>query len=142
MVTVWKLTRKFSEINPDMKKLRKARSGRERARVGRLGPCSAAATAAAASCLRRVVTITAVAQLFVLGCTWGFGLFLFSPESWHNTVLAYVFTVLNCLQGTFLYVLHCLLNKKVWQAGKGGWGDSGLGGSRAPSHPDRPAPGA
>nr|XP_013012353.1 CD97 antigen isoform X2 [Cavia porcellus] len=85
VVTVWKLTRKFSEINPDMKKLRKA----------------------------RVVTITAVAQLFVLGCTWGFGLFLFSPESWHNTVLAYVFTVLNCLQGTFLYVLHCLLNKKV-----------------------------
>ncbi|XP_005381148.1 PREDICTED: CD97 antigen isoform X1 [Chinchilla lanigera] len=85
VVTVWKLTQKFSEINPDMKKLRKA----------------------------RVVTVTAVAQLFVLGCTWGFGLFLFSPESWHSTVLAYVFTVLNCLQGTFLFVLHCLLNKKV-----------------------------
>ncbi|KAM6148692.1 adhesion G protein-coupled receptor E5 isoform 2-T2 [Erethizon dorsatum] len=85
VVTVWKLTQKFSEINPDMKKLRKA----------------------------RVVTITAMAQLFVLGCTWGFGLFLFSPESWHSTVLAYVFTVLNCLQGTFLYLLHCLLNKKV-----------------------------
>ncbi|XP_021106064.1 CD97 antigen isoform X2 [Heterocephalus glaber] len=85
VVTVWKLTQKFSEINPDMKKLRKA----------------------------RMVTITAVAQLFVLGCTWGFGLFLFSPESWHSTVLAYVFTVLNCLQGAFLYLLHCLLNKKV-----------------------------
>ncbi|XP_023575871.1 CD97 antigen isoform X2 [Octodon degus] len=85
VVTVWKLTEKFSEINPDMKKLRKA----------------------------RVVTITAVAQLFVLGCTWGFGLFLFSPESWHDTVLTYVFTVLNCLQGTFLFLLHCLLNKKV-----------------------------
>lgn len=58
----------------------------------------------------RVLTITAVAQLFVLGCTWVFGLFLFEPRSW---VLSYIFTILNCLQGLFLYVLHCLLNKKV-----------------------------
>ncbi|XP_019061478.1 CD97 antigen isoform X6 [Fukomys damarensis] len=85
VVTVWTLMQKFSEIHPNMKKLRRART----------------------------VTVTAVAQLFVLGCTWGFGLFLFSPETWHSTVLAYVFTVLNCLQGAFLYVLHCLLNKKV-----------------------------
>ncbi|XP_047387114.1 adhesion G protein-coupled receptor E5 isoform X6 [Sciurus carolinensis] len=82
VITVWKLTQKFSEINPDMKKLRKA----------------------------RVLTITAMAQLFVLGCTWVFGLFLFDPRSW---VLSYIFTILNCLQGLFLYVLLCLLNKKV-----------------------------
>ncbi|XP_042638691.1 adhesion G protein-coupled receptor E5 [Orycteropus afer afer] len=82
VITVWKLTQKFSEINPDMKKLKKA----------------------------RVLTITAVAQLFVLGCTWVFGLFLFDPHSW---VLSYIFTILNCLQGLFLFLLHCLLNKKV-----------------------------
>ncbi|XP_023619731.1 CD97 antigen isoform X2 [Myotis lucifugus] len=82
VITVWKLTKKFSEINPDMKKLKKA----------------------------RVLTITAIAQLLVLGCTWVFGLFLFDPRS---QVLAYAFTILNCLQGFFLFLLHCLLNKKV-----------------------------
>uniref|UniRef100_Q9Z0M6-3 Isoform 3 of Adhesion G protein-coupled receptor E5 n=1 Tax=Mus musculus TaxID=10090 RepID=Q9Z0M6-3 len=82
VITVWKLTKKFSEINPNMKKLRKA----------------------------RVLTITAIAQLLVLGCTWGFGLFLFNP---HSTWLSYIFTLLNCLQGLFLYVMLCLLNKKV-----------------------------
>ncbi|XP_040846670.1 adhesion G protein-coupled receptor E5 isoform X2 [Ochotona curzoniae] len=85
VITVWRLTQKFSEINPDMKKLKKA----------------------------RVLTVTAIAQLVVLGCTWVFGLFLFQPQSWHNQVLAYIFTALNCLQGLFLFVLHCLLNKKV-----------------------------
>lgn len=58
----------------------------------------------------RVLTITAIAQLLVLGCTWGFGLFLFNP---HSTWLSYIFTLLNCLQGLFLYVMLCLLNKKV-----------------------------
>ncbi|XP_066203014.1 adhesion G protein-coupled receptor E5 isoform X4 [Saccopteryx leptura] len=82
VTTVWKLTQKFSEINPDMKKLKKA----------------------------KVLTITAIAQLFVLGGTWVFGLFLFDPRS---QVLAYVFSILNCLQGFFLFLLHCLLNKKV-----------------------------
>nr|XP_015106707.1 CD97 antigen isoform X2 [Vicugna pacos] len=82
VITVWKLTQKFSEINPDIKKLKKA----------------------------RVLTITAIAQLVVLGCTWVFGLFLFDPQSW---VLSYTFTILNCLQGLFLFVLYCLLNKKV-----------------------------
>lgn len=58
----------------------------------------------------RVLTITAIAQLVVLGCTWVFGLFIFNPRS---LVLMYAFTILNCLQGFFLFLLHCLLNKKV-----------------------------
>ncbi|XP_038628597.1 adhesion G protein-coupled receptor E5 isoform X2 [Tachyglossus aculeatus] len=82
VITVWKLTQKFSDINPDMKKLKKARA----------------------------LTITAIAQLCVLGCTWVFGLFLFGPET---QVLNYIFTILNCFQGFFLFLLHCLLNKKV-----------------------------
>ncbi|XP_026940787.1 adhesion G protein-coupled receptor E5 isoform X4 [Sagmatias obliquidens] len=103
VITVWKLTQKFSEINPDIKKLKKA----------------------------RVLTITAIAQLFVLGCTWVFGLFLFDQRSW---VLCYTFSILNSLQGLFLFVLYCLLNKKVGcRAGCGrGWDPS----PGAPSSPD------
>lgn len=58
----------------------------------------------------RVLTITAIAQLIVLGSTWVFGLFLFDP---HSRWLSYIFTLLNCLQGLFLYLMLCLLNKKV-----------------------------
>ncbi|KAB0406046.1 hypothetical protein E2I00_012157 [Balaenoptera physalus] len=103
VITVWKLTQKFSEINPDIKKLKKA----------------------------RVLTVTAIAQLFVLGCTWVFGLFLFDHSSW---VLCYTFSILNCLQGLFLFVLYCLLNKKVGcRQGCGrGWDPS----PGAPSSPD------
>lgn len=68
-----------------------------------------------------MLTITAVAQLFVLGSTWVFGLFLFNPQSW---LLSYTFTILNCLQGLFLFVLHCLLNKKV-SCSRYGWGARG-----------------
>lgn len=72
-----------------------------------------------------MLTITAIAQLFVLGCTWVFGLLLFDPESW---VLSYIFSILNCLQGFFLFVLYCLLNKKVGRRpGCGGWGGGGAG---------------
>lgn len=78
---------------------------------------------AAAAVLRRVLTITAIAQLFVLGSTWVFGLFLFDP---HSQVLSYTFTILNCLQGLFLFVLLCLLNKKVG----GAPGPRGGGGGR------------
>ncbi|XP_058915735.1 adhesion G protein-coupled receptor E5 isoform X1 [Kogia breviceps] len=103
VITVWKLAQKFSEINPDIKKLKKA----------------------------RVLTITAIAQLFVLGCTWVFGLFLFDQRSW---VLCYTFSILNCLQGLFLFVLYCLLNKKVGcRPGCGrGWDPS----PGVPSSPD------
>lgn len=69
----------------------------------------------------RVLTITAIAQLFVLGCTWASGLFLFHQRSYSH-VLAYVFTILNCFQGLFLFLLHCLLNKKV------GFGSTHVGG--------------
>lgn len=71
----------------------------------------------------RVLTITAIAQLLVLGCTWVFGLFLFNPRS---QVVNYAFTILNCLQGFFLFLLHCLLNKKV------GLGSSDGGASTLP----------
>lgn len=73
----------------------------------------------------RVLTITAIAQLFVLGCTWASGLFLFQDGSYSH-VLAYIFTILNSFQGLFLFLLHCLLNKKV------GFGSSHVAGGRYP----------
>ncbi|XP_065275714.1 adhesion G protein-coupled receptor E5 [Emys orbicularis] len=82
VVTVWKLSLKFADINPDMSQLKKF----------------------------RVLTITAIAQLCVLGTTWIFGLFQFNQRS---LVVSYIFTVLNSLQGLFIFLLHCLLQKQV-----------------------------
>ncbi|XP_039370898.1 adhesion G protein-coupled receptor E5 isoform X3 [Mauremys reevesii] len=82
VVTVWKLSLKFADINPDMSQLKKL----------------------------RVLTITAIAQLCVLGTTWIFGMFQFNQRS---LVASYIFTILNSLQGLFIFLLHCLLKKQV-----------------------------
>ncbi|XP_032906737.1 adhesion G protein-coupled receptor E1-like [Amblyraja radiata] len=58
----------------------------------------------------RVFTFTAVAQLCLLGCTWIFGMLHFQKET---IVMAYIFTVINSMQGMFIFILHCLLNKQV-----------------------------
>ncbi|XP_039370958.1 adhesion G protein-coupled receptor E5-like isoform X1 [Mauremys reevesii] len=82
VVTVWKLSLKFADINPNMSQLKKL----------------------------RVLTITAIAQLCVLGTTWIFGMFQFNQRS---LVASYIFTILNSLQGLFIFLLHCLLKKQV-----------------------------
>lgn len=48
--------------------------------------------------------------VFVLGLTWTFG-FLHLNED--TLVVAYVFTVLNSLQGLFIFVFYCAQNEKV-----------------------------
>ncbi|CAM4661091.1 unnamed protein product [Lepidochelys olivacea] len=82
VVTVWKLSLKFVDINPDMSQLKKL----------------------------RVLTITAIAQLCILGTTWIFGMFQFNQRS---LVVSYIFTILNSLQGLFIFLLHCLLKQQV-----------------------------
>uniref|UniRef100_A0A8C4YNH6 Adhesion G protein-coupled receptor E5 n=1 Tax=Gopherus evgoodei TaxID=1825980 RepID=A0A8C4YNH6_9SAUR len=82
VVTIWKLSLKFADINPDMSQLKKL----------------------------RVLTITAIAQLCVLGTTWIFGMFQFNQRS---LVASYIFTILNSLQGLFIFLLHCLLKKQA-----------------------------
>ncbi|XP_024920235.1 adhesion G protein-coupled receptor L2 isoform X5 [Cynoglossus semilaevis] len=52
----------------------------------------------------------AFALLFLLGLTWSFGLFFISEAS---VVMAYLFTIFNTFQGMFIFVFHCLLQKKV-----------------------------
>ncbi|KAM5171814.1 adhesion G protein-coupled receptor E1-like [Mantella aurantiaca] len=58
----------------------------------------------------RVLTFKAVAQLFILGCTWGIGYFQFGRLS---LVISYLFTICNSLQGAFIFLVHCLLNQQV-----------------------------
>ncbi|XP_069783230.1 adhesion G protein-coupled receptor E2-like isoform X2 [Narcine bancroftii] len=58
----------------------------------------------------RSFTLAAIAQLFLLGCTWIFGIFHFRKET---IAMAYIFTIVNSFQGMFIFILHCLLNKQV-----------------------------
>ncbi|XP_051560102.1 adhesion G protein-coupled receptor E5 isoform X2 [Myxocyprinus asiaticus] len=83
IITVWKLAKKFSSLNPDLSKLHKIRR----------------------------FTVTAVAQLCVLGGMWVFGFFLFQEEG--TQVMLYLFTILSSLQGALMFILHCLLSKTV-----------------------------
>ncbi|KAL6460545.1 hypothetical protein MHYP_G00305110 [Metynnis hypsauchen] len=82
LITVWKLAEKFSFLNQDLSKLQKIKS----------------------------FTITAIAQLCVLGTMWIFGCFQFEGGS---LVMSYLFTIFNSLQGLLVFVMHCLLSKQV-----------------------------
>uniref|UniRef100_A0A8C2D959 Uncharacterized protein n=1 Tax=Cyprinus carpio TaxID=7962 RepID=A0A8C2D959_CYPCA len=85
VITVWKLAEKFSSINPDLSKLRNIRG----------------------------FTVTAVAQMCVLGGMWVFGCFLFQEKG--TQVALYLFTILNSLQGALIFIMHCLLSKPVFK---------------------------
>ncbi|KAI1891975.1 hypothetical protein AGOR_G00149240 [Albula goreensis] len=52
----------------------------------------------------------AFALLCLLGLTWSFGLFYINESS---LVMAYLFTIFNAFQGMFIFIFHCLLQKKV-----------------------------
>ncbi|XP_040202265.1 adhesion G protein-coupled receptor E5 isoform X2 [Rana temporaria] len=82
VMTVWKLAKKMTAINPEQGKLKHIRS----------------------------LTVTSVAQLCILGCCWAFGFLMFGKTA---LVFAYAFTICNVLQGVQIFVLHCLMNKKV-----------------------------
>ncbi|XP_014645889.1 PREDICTED: putative adhesion G protein-coupled receptor E4P [Ceratotherium simum simum] len=62
----------------------------------------------------RVMTFKAIAQLFILGCPWGLGFFMVKEVGETiRSVVAYAFSIINVLQGVFLFVVHCLLNRQV-----------------------------
>ncbi|VTJ53858.1 Hypothetical predicted protein [Marmota monax] len=54
----------------------------------------------------RMLTFKAMAHLFILGCTWCLGV-LQAP------VMAYLFTIVNSLQGVFIFLVYCLLSQQV-----------------------------
>ncbi|XP_065432545.1 adhesion G protein-coupled receptor E2-like [Chrysemys picta bellii] len=81
-LTLWILRNRLSSLNADVSTLRD----------------------------HRLLTFKAIAQLFILGCTWSLGLLHFGPAA---TVMAYLFTIVNSLQGAFIFLVHCLLNRQV-----------------------------
>ncbi|WAR24907.1 AGRL2-like protein, partial [Mya arenaria] len=52
----------------------------------------------------------ALALEVLLGLTWVFGYFYISDEA---LPFAYLFTIFNSFQGLFIFVFHCVLNKKI-----------------------------
>ncbi|XP_060711186.1 adhesion G protein-coupled receptor E3-like [Hemiscyllium ocellatum] len=58
----------------------------------------------------RMFVVTALAQLVLLGCTWIIGVFHFQART---IALAYIFTIVNSFQGTFIFLLHCVKCKQV-----------------------------
>ncbi|XP_034441282.1 CD97 antigen isoform X1 [Hippoglossus hippoglossus] len=86
IITVWKLAHKFTSLNPELSQLNKIKA----------------------------FTVTAIAQMCILGLMWMFGTLLFQEGTIHSrTVSAYIFTILNSLQGALVFILHCLLSKQV-----------------------------
>ncbi|XP_035852993.1 adhesion G protein-coupled receptor E1 isoform X2 [Sander lucioperca] len=82
LITVWKLAQKFSSLNPDLDNLQKIKA----------------------------FTITAVAQLCLLGTMWIFGCFQFDEST---IISSYLFTIFGSFQGIMLFVMHCLFSKQV-----------------------------
>ncbi|GAB1289766.1 Adhesion G protein-coupled receptor L3 [Apodemus speciosus] len=68
--------------------------------------------AVTASAVKKGVSwvIGAIALLCLLGLTWAFGL-MYINES--TVIMAYLFTIFNSLQGMFIFIFHCVLQKKV-----------------------------
>ncbi|KAG8007058.1 Adhesion G protein-coupled receptor E1, partial [Nibea albiflora] len=55
----------------------------------------------------RLIVFKIVAQFVILGCTWILGLYQ------SNLFFQVLFILLNSQQGTFLFIVHCVLNKEV-----------------------------
>ncbi|XP_042834353.1 adhesion G protein-coupled receptor E2-like [Panthera tigris] len=58
----------------------------------------------------RMLTFKATAQLLILGCTWCLGVLQVGPAA---RVMAYLFTIINSLQGAFIFLVYCLLSRQV-----------------------------
>lgn len=52
----------------------------------------------------RLMTFKALAHVCILGCTWGLGLLQARGD---NIVVSFIFTIVNSLQGAFIFLVHC-----------------------------------
>ncbi|XP_006874388.1 PREDICTED: EGF-like module-containing mucin-like hormone receptor-like 2 [Chrysochloris asiatica] len=82
LMTLWILKNKLSSLNTDVSTLQNT----------------------------RMLTFKAIAQLFILGCTWILGILQLGPAA---QVMAYLFTIINSLQGIFIFLVYCLLSQQV-----------------------------
>ncbi|XP_070230935.1 adhesion G protein-coupled receptor E4-like [Bos mutus] len=61
-----------------------------------------------------MLTFKAIAQLFLLGCSWCLGFFLAELiKEPIRSIVAYAFTITNVLQGVYIFLVHCVLNQQV-----------------------------
>ncbi|KAL7845284.1 hypothetical protein AOLI_G00234760 [Acnodon oligacanthus] len=58
--------------------------------------------------LFKSVSLKAMIQFIILGCSWNLGFFTDNSK-----VLEIVFILLNSQQGTFIFLVHCVLNQEV-----------------------------
>ncbi|XP_043846788.1 adhesion G protein-coupled receptor E3-like [Dromiciops gliroides] len=58
----------------------------------------------------RLLTFKALAQLCILGCTWCLGILQIGSAA---QIMAYLFTIINSLQGVFIFLVYCLFNYQV-----------------------------
>ncbi|XP_026118111.1 adhesion G protein-coupled receptor E3-like [Carassius auratus] len=56
----------------------------------------------------KIMVFKTLAQFVVLGCPWILGVFTDNKK-----VLEIIFLILNSQQGTFIFLIYCVLNKKV-----------------------------
>ncbi|XP_062402544.1 adhesion G protein-coupled receptor E3-like isoform X1 [Sardina pilchardus] len=64
----------------------------------------------------RVLLFKIMAQFVILGCPWILGLFTAKSK-----VLEFIFIILTSQQGTFIFLVHCLLNDEVRRQYKKWW---------------------
>lgn len=57
-----------------------------------------------------MLTFKAMAQLFIMGCTWCLGILQVGSAA---HAMAYLFTIINSLQGVFIFLVYCLLSQQV-----------------------------
>nr|XP_025718872.1 LOW QUALITY PROTEIN: adhesion G protein-coupled receptor E2-like [Callorhinus ursinus] len=58
----------------------------------------------------RMLTFKTTAQFLILGCTWCLGILQVGPSA---HIMAYFFTIINSLQGVFIFLVYCLLSQQV-----------------------------
>ncbi|XP_009321435.1 PREDICTED: putative EGF-like module-containing mucin-like hormone receptor-like 4, partial [Pygoscelis adeliae] len=81
LTTLWTLRDKLSSLNADVTALKKH-------------PRSL-----------RLMAFKALARICILGCTWGLGLLQARGD---NIVVSFIFTIVNSLQGAFIFLERCL----------------------------------
>uniref|UniRef100_A0A4W2IIY9 Adhesion G protein-coupled receptor E3-like n=2 Tax=Bos indicus x Bos taurus TaxID=30522 RepID=A0A4W2IIY9_BOBOX len=86
LITLWILRDRLSSLNKDVSKIQNT----------------------------RMLTFKAIAQLFLLGCSWCLGFFLAELiKEPIRSIIAYAFTITNVLQGVYIFLVHCVLNQQV-----------------------------
>ncbi|XP_042559550.1 adhesion G protein-coupled receptor E3-like [Clupea harengus] len=64
----------------------------------------------------KILIMKTAVQFFILGCPWILGFFVKSSD-----ILNILFLFLNSQQGTFLFLVHCVLNEGVRQQYRKWW---------------------